>query len=153
MRDRVTHRAYLAEVFSAELDDREARRRERRIVEARFPRLKRLAEFDLGAAPSINPATLATLETGAWIDAGEPVVLPGDSGTGRTRLLIGLGLAACEGSSDHGGAKWGCHSHRRDRASPMPCPSTCWQLPVWLRSEKAESLPASTCSSYSERST
>lgn len=96
VRDRLTHRAYLAEVFTAELDDREARRRERRIVEARFPRLKHLAEFDLGAAPSINPATLATLETGAWIDAGEPVVLLGDSGTGKTHLLIGLGLAACE---------------------------------------------------------
>lgn len=96
VRDRLTHRAYLAEVFTAELDDREARRRERRIVEARFPRLKRLAEFDLGAASSINPATLAALETGAWIDAGEPVVLLGDSGTGKTHLLIGLGLAACE---------------------------------------------------------
>ena len=61
VRDHLTHRAYLAEVFNAELDDREARRRERRIVEARFPRLKHLAEFDLGAAPSINPATLAAL--------------------------------------------------------------------------------------------
>jgi DNA replication protein DnaC len=96
VRDHLTHRAYLAEVFSAELDDREARRRERRITEARFPRLKRLAEFDLGAAPSINPATLATLETGAWIDASEPVVLLGDSGTGKSHLLIGLGIAACE---------------------------------------------------------
>ena len=41
-------------------------------------------------------ATLATLAAGAWIDAGEPVVLLGDSGTGKTHLLIGLGLAACE---------------------------------------------------------
>ena len=33
---------------------------------------------------------------GAWIDAGQPLVLLGDSGTGKTHLLIGLGLAACE---------------------------------------------------------
>ena len=55
VRDRVTHRAYLAELLAAEVDDREARRRERRIAEARFPRIKRLAEFDLGATPSIAP--------------------------------------------------------------------------------------------------
>ena len=43
-------------------------------IEARFPRLKRLEDFDLAAAPGINPATLAALADGAWIDAGEPVV-------------------------------------------------------------------------------
>ena len=96
VRDRVTHRAYLAELLSAEVDDREGRRRERRIAEARFPRAKRLAEFDLGATPSIAPGTLAALATGDWIEAGEPVVLLGDSGTGKTHLLIGLGIAACE---------------------------------------------------------
>jgi len=96
VRDRLTHRAYLAELLAAEVDDRESRRRERRIAEARFPRIKRLAEFDLGATPSIEPATLAALATGAWIRAGEPVVLLGDSGTGKTHLLIGLGIAACE---------------------------------------------------------
>jgi len=96
VRDRVTHRAYLAELLSAEVEDREARRRERRIAEARFPRIKHLAEFDLGATPSIGAAVLGTLAQGAWITAGEPVVLLGDSGTGKTHLLIGLGIAACE---------------------------------------------------------
>ena len=38
----------------------------------------------------------ASLNTGAWIDAGQPLVLLGDSGTGKTHRLIGLGLAACE---------------------------------------------------------
>jgi DNA replication protein DnaC len=66
------------------------------VVEARFPRIKRLEDFDLGASPGINPATLAALGKGAWIDAGEPVVLLGDSGTGKSHLLIGLGIAACE---------------------------------------------------------
>jgi DNA replication protein DnaC len=30
------------------------------------------------------------------MDAGEPLVLLGDSGTGKSHLLIALGLAACE---------------------------------------------------------
>jgi len=95
-RERLSHRAFLAEVLSAECDERDARRRVRRVAEARFPRIKRLAEFDLAALPSLPPATLAMLAGGSWIDAGEPVVLLGDSGTGKTHLLIGLGITAAE---------------------------------------------------------
>jgi DNA replication protein DnaC len=95
VRERQTHLAYLAEILSAEIDDRTSRRRTRRITEARFPRIKRLADFNTETIPGIA-ATLATLAAGAWIDAGQPVVLLGDSGTGKTHLLIGLGLAACE---------------------------------------------------------
>jgi DNA replication protein DnaC len=39
---------------------------------------------------------VTALAAGAWIEAGEPVVLLGDSGTGKTHMLIGLGIAACE---------------------------------------------------------
>jgi DNA replication protein DnaC len=95
-RAQLTYLAFLADVLSAEVDDRAERRRVRRIHEARFPRIKRLADFDLDVAPSVNPATIATLATGAYLDAGDPVVLLGDSGTGKSHLLIGLGLAACE---------------------------------------------------------
>jgi DNA replication protein DnaC len=95
-RERHTHLAYLAEVLAAELDDRTERRRARRIAEAKFPRLKRLADFNTDLVPTIAPAQLAHLATGAYLDAGEPVVLLGDSGTGKTHLIIGLGLAACE---------------------------------------------------------
>ena len=95
VRERHTHLGYLAEILSAEVDDRTSRRRARRIAEARFPRIKRLADFSTDAIPGIA-ATLAVLASGAWIDAGEPVVALGDSGTGKTHLLISLGLAACE---------------------------------------------------------
>lgn len=95
-RERMTHQGYLAEVLTAECDDREARRRIRRVKEAKFPRAKTLDEFDTTAIPDLPPATLAHLATGAWIDAGQPLVLLGDSGTGKTHLLIGLGTAAAE---------------------------------------------------------
>lgn len=95
-RERLTHTAYLAEVLAAECDDRETRRRIRRVKEAKFPRTKRLEDFDTAAMPDLPPATLAHLATGTWIEAGQPLVLLGDSGTGKTHLLIALGTAAAE---------------------------------------------------------
>ena len=95
-RERQSHLGFLAEVLSAEVDDRTDRRRTRRINDAKFPRLKRLADFNVDAVPSIGAATLGHLAAGGYMDAGEPVVLLGDSGTGKSHLLIGLGLAACE---------------------------------------------------------
>jgi DNA replication protein DnaC len=95
-RERLTHKAFLAEVLTAECDDRDARRRIRRVNEARFPRSKRLEDFNPAMLPDLPPATLAHLASGAWIDAGEPLVLLGDSGTGKTHLLIALGTIAAE---------------------------------------------------------
>ena len=96
VRERRTHLGYLAETLAAEVDDRLERRRTRRVTEAKFPRVKRLADFNLDAVPTIPAATLGHLASGAYLDAGEPVVMLGDSGTGKSHLLIGLGLAACE---------------------------------------------------------
>jgi DNA replication protein DnaC len=95
-RERLSHNGFLAALLTAECDERDARRRLRLVNEAKFPRIKRLEDFDLTALPSLPPATLAELASGAWIDAGEPIVLLGDSGTGKTHLLIGLGIAAAE---------------------------------------------------------
>jgi DNA replication protein DnaC len=95
-RERLSHRSFLAEVLTVECDERDSRRRVRRVLEAKFPRTKRLEDLDLTALPGLPPATIAHLAGGAWIDAGEPVVVLGDSGTGKTHLLIGLGTAAAE---------------------------------------------------------
>jgi DNA replication protein DnaC len=95
-RQHQSHLGFLAEVLSAEVDDRAERRRIRRINEAKFPRIKRLADFNLDVAPTIAAATLGALANGGYLDAGQPVVLLGDSGTGKSHLLIGLGMAACE---------------------------------------------------------
>lgn len=60
VRERRTHLAFLA----VEVDDRSARTCARRIAEIRFPRIKRLAEFNVDAVPAVTPAQLAGLAVG-----------------------------------------------------------------------------------------
>jgi DNA replication protein DnaC len=95
-REHATYAGFLAELLLAECDDRDARRTERRVRDAGFPRAKRIEDFDYAANPNVNPATIATLAAGAWIAAGSPLCLIGDSGTGKSHLLIALGTAAAE---------------------------------------------------------
>ena len=80
-KQRLSHKAFLAEALTAECDERDARRRIRLVNEAKFPRTKRLADFDHSRIPDLTPATLGELAAGSWIDRGEPLVLLGDSGT------------------------------------------------------------------------
>ena len=52
--------------------------------------------FDFDANPNVSPATIHTLASCDWIKTGQPLCLIGDSGTGKSHLLIGLGTAAAE---------------------------------------------------------
>ncbi len=91
-----THLEFLAAVLLAEMDERDERRRSRRVRDAGFPRTKLLGDFDFAQAPRVHASVIATLATGAYLERAEPVVLLGDSGTGKSHLLIGLGMTACE---------------------------------------------------------
>lgn len=95
-RRRISHPTFLAEALRVELDVRHERRRARRIHEAKLPRIKTLDDFDLAANTNITPATIALLRDGTFITNNEPVVLLGNSGTGKSHLLIGTCLAAAE---------------------------------------------------------
>ena len=94
-RQQLSYEEFLAKVLLCEVDERDERRRLRRVKSAGFPRVKLLEEFDL-AASGVNPAVIATLASGSYLERSEPVVLLGDSGTGKSHLLIGLGMKACE---------------------------------------------------------
>ena len=95
-KEQLTYQGFLAELLLAEVDDRDRRSITRRVQNAGFPRQKWLGDFDYDANPNINPATIHTLAQGDWIRRGEPLCLIGDSGTGKSHLLIGLGTAAAE---------------------------------------------------------
>jgi DNA replication protein DnaC len=93
-RERLSYRGFLAELLMSECEDRDRRRLERRIRAAGFPRRKWLSDFDHNANPSVVPAVVNNLATCDWVKKGEPLCLIGDSGTGKSHLLIGLGTAA-----------------------------------------------------------
>jgi hypothetical protein len=95
-REQLTYLGFLAELVMAECDDRDKRRSIRQITAAGFPRPKRIEEFDFAANTSITPAVINQLATCAWVKTGQPLCLIGDSGTGKTHLLIALGTAAAE---------------------------------------------------------
>ncbi|WP_439678276.1 IS21-like element helper ATPase IstB [Embleya sp. MST-111070] len=93
-REGLSYAGFLAELLMAECEDRDRRRAERRIRAAHFPRDKSLREFDYKANPNVDPVVIHNLATCDWIAKGYPLCLIGNSGTGKSHLLIGLGTAA-----------------------------------------------------------
>ena len=92
--EQMSYRGFLAELLLAECDDRARRRSERRIKAAKFPREKSLRTFDFDSNPNVDPATVHTLAKCSWVKQGKPLCLIGDSGTGKSHLLIALGTEA-----------------------------------------------------------
>ncbi len=92
----VDHARYLLRLAELELIDRERRMVERRIKAARFPTVKSLDSFDFKAIPALNKALVLELARCAYIDRGENIIALGPSGTGKTHVALGLGLAACQ---------------------------------------------------------
>jgi DNA replication protein DnaC len=95
-REQQTPVEYLAALLEAETADRAERRERRRLIDARFPTLKRLEDFRFDDNPQIPRATIAALAEGSWIDNNESVIFIGDSGTGKTMLATALGVCACQ---------------------------------------------------------
>jgi len=78
---------------------------ERRIKAAKFPAVKSLDSFNFKAIPALNKMQVLELARCEWIERRENVIMPeaclrhdalGPSGTGKTHIALGLGLAACQ---------------------------------------------------------
>ena len=90
------HRQYLLRLAELELIDRHQRMVERRTRAARFPAVKTLDSFDFTVVPSVNKALVMELARCEYVQHRENVIAVGNSGTGKTHMALGLGLAACQ---------------------------------------------------------
>ena len=90
------HVQYLLRLCELELTERERRMIERRIKAAKFPATKSLDSFDFKAIPSLNKPLVLELARCEYIDKYQNIIALGPSGTGKTHVALGLGLAACQ---------------------------------------------------------
>jgi DNA replication protein DnaC len=86
---------FLRTLVEAEITARGASNARTRMRTAAFPVTKRLDDFDVTAS-SIPPATFDYLASLEWIRATENVCLIGPAGTGKSHMLVALGVAAVE---------------------------------------------------------
>jgi DNA replication protein DnaC len=92
----VDHVRYLLRLAEMELIERERRMVERRIKEAKFPAVKSIDSFDFLALPSLNKALVLELARSEYVARRDNIIAVGNSGTGKTHIALGLGLAACQ---------------------------------------------------------
>jgi DNA replication protein DnaC len=90
------HVHYLLRLCELELIERERRMIERRIKAAKFPATKSLDSFNFKVIPSLNKTLTIELARCEFIDHRHNVIALGPSGTGKTHVALGLGLAACQ---------------------------------------------------------
>jgi DNA replication protein DnaC len=87
--------SYLLRLAELELGQRQRQVTDRRIKAARFPVVKELESFDFAAVPSLEKSAVIELARCDYLERNENVIAVGNSGTGKTHLAIGLGVAAC----------------------------------------------------------
>ena len=85
---------YLLALAEQEVLAREARRRQRRLKEAKIPVVKELSDFDFDKVPELNQQQIRRLSDGAYIDKAEPVILIGNPGLGKTHIATALAVEA-----------------------------------------------------------
>ena len=95
IRTRQSHLRYLDALLAAEREERERTTVQNRLKEAHLPRLKTLEDFDFAKAPHVSATQILHLAEGGYLTKSEPVLLLGESGTGKTHLATGLCIAAC----------------------------------------------------------
>mgnify|MGYP003404413540 FL=1 len=86
--------SWLSEVLEAELDYRNEVSIQRRILNAQFPELRSLEQFNWGFNPKIPKERINELATLNFIEKNEIGLFLGNPGTGKTHIAISIGMLA-----------------------------------------------------------
>ena len=88
---------FLAALAEHEVAERDRRRIERHLADARLLPGKTLDSFDFDAVPMISKAHVMAICAGdSWIDMGANLILVGGPGGGKSHLASAIGLALIE---------------------------------------------------------
>ncbi len=90
------YKEFLTEALETEWRGRHLKGVEGRLLQARFPWVKTIEQFDFGFQPSIDRKVIRELAGLGFVDRAENVVLLGPPGVGKTHLAIALGVKAIE---------------------------------------------------------
>jgi DNA replication protein DnaC len=86
---------FLLKLATRELEYRENEQLERRLKQARFPRLKTIETTDLGLWPGLDLRQFQSYAQCQFISQAENLIFIGRYGTGKTHAATVLGVEAC----------------------------------------------------------
>jgi DNA replication protein DnaC len=86
----------LSSLVAMEVTARRQRALQRRIIQARLPKVKTLAEYKFDFPKRIPKQKIVRLFDCEFIEQHQSAVLIGPTGVGKTHLLTALGYTACE---------------------------------------------------------
>ena len=88
---------FLAAITEHELAERDRRRIQRHLAEARLLPGKTLDNFEFDCVPMISKAQVTAITAGdSWLDKGANILLFGPSGVGKSHLSSAIGLTLVE---------------------------------------------------------
>lgn len=87
---------FLTEALETEWKGRHLKGVEGRLLQARFPWVKTIEQFNFAFQPSIDRKVIRELAGLSFVERAENVVLLGPPGVGKTHLAIALGVKAIE---------------------------------------------------------
>ena len=85
---------FLLKLCEEELSNKQEKRCDLTIKQAKFPYLKTFEGFDFTYQASLNKDQMKELTKGRWISHGENIIFLGPPGTGKTHLAVALGIEA-----------------------------------------------------------